>query len=474
VSGDVDATGQALSLVSTSGSITQTAGAITAQDLTLTAQAGVNLVNAVGSNSATVTATTLSLTPQGEDNNALQAPTVTIESRSGLIDIGDNLTDPGFTGMTISGTTAMSIDADSISFYAGYFSPTNRLVDLAPQQPVAIKVGDVTAQFDGMDNPAGGITVSFFAGPASTIEVLGSIASTNPGQGYIVVGDQVADTWTPGSILISGSLGANGTQVAPLNAIELNAVNNILLGDSQFQQAIVGAEQAGQTQFININAGEPAGVAQPATGAIFIGSNTLTLRAQGVIASQNTGAAPTTTTTTTGATATAVFGGIDLVNGNAASTVLTLGTTQATPSRTSPEIIDIFGTLVDATGATITGMDLAPSTAISLETPLAISDVYRANGCVIGMTGVCNLLSVQTLPTKLIQGVTLPTSDTGDSAGASVAAAAATKPIIYTATTPLIAYTPPEPVGDPTVTGVGSEEIWRGPICDPNGGVKCP
>ena len=152
--------------------------------------------------------------------------------------------------------------------------------------------------------------------------------------------------------------------------------------------------------------------------------------------------------------------------------MLTLGTTQA--SRNSPVIIDIFGTLNDATGMAITGIDLASSTAIALETPLAITDFYRANGCVIGMVGVCNLLSVQTLPIKLIQGVTLPSSDDGEVSSTSAAAAAAAKPIIYTATTPLIAYTPPEPVGDPTVTGVGSEEIWRGPVCDPNGGVKCP
>ena len=479
VAGGVYATGQALSLVSTSGSITQTAGVITAQDLTLTAQAGVNLINAVGSNSATVTATTLSLTPQGSSNNALQAPTVVIESRSGLIDLGDNLTDPGFTGMTISSATAMSIGADSFSFYAGYFSPANRLVDLAPQQPVAIKVGDITAQFNGMDNPAGGISVSFFAGPGSAIEVLGSIASINPGQGHLFVGDKVADTWTPGSILVSGSLGASGATIAPLDSIELNATNNILLGDSQFQQAILNAEQSGQTQFINIKAGEPAGVAQPGTGQIFIGSNTLTMRAQGVIASQNTGVTTTTTTTSsTGAaatTTTVAYGGIDLVNGNGASTALTLGTTQAAASRTSPMIVDIFGTLNDAAGTAITGMDLASTSAITLEAPLVISDFYRANGCVIGRVAACNLLTVQTLPVKLILGVTLPGSDEGDPASSSAAgsAAATAKPIIYTATTPLIGYTPPEPIGDPTVTGVGSEEIWRGPVCDPSGGAKC-
>ena len=473
VAGWVNATGQAVSLVSTSGSITQTAGVILAQDLTLTAQGGVNLIDAEGARSATVTATTLSLTPQADGNNPLQAPAVIIESRSGLIDLGDNLTDPGFAGMTISSATAKSIGADSISFYAGYFSPTNRLTDLAPQQPVAIKVGDVTAQFGGLDNPVGGITVSLFAGPGSTVEVLGAVASSNPGQGFIVVGDKVADAWTPGSILISGSLGANGSQVAPLNAIELNAVNNILLGDSQFQQAIVTAEQAGQTQFIDINAGEPAGVTHPQTGAIFIGSNTLTLRAQGVIASQNTGVDTTTTTTdtTTGPTTTVAYGGIDLVNANGASTVLTLGTT----SRTSPAIIDIFGTLNDSTGTAIIGIDLASSTAIALETPLAVTDFYRANGCVIGRAGFCNLMTTQTLPIKLIQGVTLSSSEQGQSSTSSVAGADAAKPILYTATTPLIAYSTPEPVGDPTVTGVGSEEIWRGPpACDPNGGGRCP
>lgn len=466
VTGQVQAAGQALALVSSGGSINQAGGVINAQDITLSAGGAVNLTDVFASDQVTITASGFSLTaaPTGSTTlgggSALQTPTLVIESRSGLIDIGDNLNDPGFTGMTITGATLAALNVNSISFYAGYFNPTAPLTDLAPQAQVAIKVGDIAAGFGGFSAPPTGATAYLYAGPASTVSVIGSVTSLNPGVGNIVIGDQTADAWTPGTIAVSGSIGANGTTLAPLNSIELNATNNILLGDSQFQQAILNAEKSGLTEFININGGEPSGVTQTGTGDIFIGSNTLTMRAQGVIVSQNTGA--------TGDDA-----GIDLVNANAASTVLTLGTTQANPSRGKPVIIDIFGTLNDTTGMAVAGMDLAPSTEIALETPLAVTDFYRANGCVIGEVGVCNLLSVETLPIKLIQGVTLPSSIEGESATASAAAADATKPILYTATTPLIAYTPPAPVGDPTVTGVGSEEIWRGPVCDPNGGAKC-
>jgi hypothetical protein len=148
--------------------------------------------------------------------------------------------------------------------------------------------------------------------------------------------------------------------------------------------------------------------------------------------------------------------------------VLFLGSTQATPSTTIPVIIDIFGAVNDATGAAITGKDLAPSTELALAAPLSVSDFYRVNGCVIGETGACNILSVAALPTKEIQGVILSTAASSDPAAESAAVAR-----VY-AQTILIPMTTITPVGDPTITGVGNEEIWRAPSCDPNGGKPCP
>ena len=454
LTGPVLAVGQAVALTSNGGSINQSGGSVNAQDITLDAAAAMNLINVTASNQATITASTLSLTTPVDATNALQAPTLVIESRTGQIDIGDGLVDPSFTGMTLSGATLHAFNTASVSFYAGYFKATDRLTDLAPEASVGIKVGDISADFKGLGAPAGGATASLFAGPSSTVEVLGSVTSTMPGLGHIIIGDKTADTWTPKAIDVSGSIGANGTTLAVLNSVELNATGDVLMGDSKFQAAITSAEAAGQTDLININSGEPPGVTQTGTGAIFIGSNTLTLRAQGVIVSQNTGA-------------TGDFAGISLPNGGALPTVLTLGTTQATAKNT-PLIIDIFATLNDASGMAVTGMALAPSSEIALEAPLTIGNAYRTNGCVVGETGACNILTVATLPTKLIQGVTLSTAASSDSDAETAAVARVYSQI------PLIPMKTVTPVGDPTITGVGNEEIWRDPSCDPRGDKPCP
>jgi hypothetical protein len=459
---NVTATGQLVFLTSTNGSINQTAGAVTGQDIFLSAGAAANLIAVVATDQATVTATTLSVQQTDPVNTGLVAPTLVIESRSGLLDIGDNLNDPGFAGMALSQATLDSMSFDSISFYAGYFSPTNRLTNLAPQAAVAIKVGDIAGDFSGMDEPTGGLTASLFAGPGSTVEVLGSVVSTS-GLGHLVVGDPVADTWTPKTIAISGSIGASGTTLAPLDTIELNATKNIVIGDSAFQTALQRALQSGGTSLIDINNKMPAGVMATGTQDIFIGSNTLILRAQGAIVSQNTGTGmpppPPPPTGTTQAPPPPEDAGISLVNAGAATTVLGLGST----SNSRTLLIDIFGSLTDATGLTVTGKDLAPSDAIALNRPLSISATYRANGCVIGETDVCTAVTV---PAKLIQGVILSTATSSDPETSGVL-------LPSYVSSPLITFKPVTTSGDPTITGVGNEEIWRGPSCDPKGDKAC-
>jgi filamentous hemagglutinin family protein len=440
LTGDISAAGQLVFLTSTNGSINQTGGAVTGLDITLSAGAGANLEAVVAADQATVTATALTVVQQAEatTTTGLVAPTIVIESRSGLLDLGDNLSDPGFTGMALSQATLDAMTFDKISFYAGYFAPTNPLTDLASPQAVAVKVGDITGDFKGLDNPAGGLTASIFAGPTSTVEVLGSVTSST-GLGHFVIGDPVADAWTPGTIAISGSIGASGTTLAPLNTIELNATANILMGDSAFQTALQHAAQSGQTALIDINHDMPAGVTQSGTEGLFIGSNTLVLNAQGVIASQNTGMKGEDV-------------GISLINGGAATTVLSLGST----SQSRTKVIDIFGSLTDSTGLVLTGKDVDPSTAIALEPPLTISNYYRVNGCTIGLTDVCTVVS---LPAKLIQGIVLSTST-------DPSADPAAPPIFVTPV--LVTFKAETPPGDPTITGVGSEEIWRVPSCDVN------
>jgi hypothetical protein len=190
----------------------------------------------------------------------------------------------------------------------------------------------------------------------------------------------------------------------------------------------------------------------------------LILRAQGAIVSENTGTGvppppPTSMTGTTEPPPPPEDAGISLINAGAATTVLSLGSTST--SRT--QLIDIFGSLTDATGLTVTGKDLAPSDAIALNQPLSISPPYRVNGCVIGETDVCTAVTV---PTKLILGVILSTATDSDPETSGVLL-----PSYVSA--PLITFKPVTSSGDPTITGVGNEEIWRAPSCDPKGDKAC-
>jgi hypothetical protein len=126
------------------------------------------------------------------------------------------------------------------------------------------------------------------------------------------------------------------------------------------------------------------------------------------------------------------------------------------------------------TGMAITGQDLAASSAIALETPLVISTTYRINGCVIGHVLDCKVTPpiVDSPVAKMIQGIVL--AGGGADPATSDSSTEATSPLarVYSQTV-LIAVKPTTPVGDPTITGVGNEEIWRAPSCDPSGGASC-
>jgi filamentous hemagglutinin family protein len=443
---DLIASGQDVNLTSTAGAISQTGGAVAAQTVELNAGAGLSLSSVTADDQVTIIANgVLSLVPAGDSTVALQAPSVVIEGRAGLIDLGDGLTTPGFGGLTVTNAGFNAIRADAISFYAGYFAgPTSRLDDLGPQNAGAIKVGTLSWNTAGLDEPEGGSSLSLFAGPGSTIAVTGSITPTTVGTGNLLIGDSVADAWTPKAILVSGGIGATGSTLQEVNAVELNAVSSVVFGSTNFISQVESAIADGRTSSINITLGLPGGVFSTGTNAIFLGANSVTLRAQGAIVSQNTGSDTTE-------------GGIVLPNDNRAAAVLTLGTTSASTTTPTPVVVDLFGGVTDATGLALTGKDVAPSSEVVLETPLLISDSYRFNSCTIGKSNVC---VVKSLPVKLIEGVILTTE--------------APAPLPSYAITPLITFKPLEPIGDPTITGVGNEEIWRGPSCDPKGETPCP
>jgi hypothetical protein len=286
-------------------------------------------------------------------------------------------------------------------------------------------------------------TLSLFAGPAYTVTVLGAVTPTASGQGDLVIGDaQQTGGWTPLSVYLDGggSLGAGEANASassqhPLNSVELNAVDNILIGSSAFVSAIDGFSPPNPITKVNIIAQIPKGVSPVGDiNRIFLAANTLTLRADNAIVQQNTGLSGQQT-------------GVVLTNGLKASTVLTLGRT-GTPTAgvSSPQIIDLSLSFFNANGTLINSRDAAVSPGITFEQPLNASSYYRVNGCEVHVSGACTPLpnTVYTLDIdKLIEGVQIANEDVA-------------------------------PTDDPTITGAGNEEIWRGPSCDRNGDTPCP
>ena len=442
LTGVITASGQDIELAST-GAISQTGGAIVADTVGVNAGTSVGLTSLTASRQVTITAGgALTLTPVTGSSVALQAPSVVVESRSrtGQVDLGDGLNDPGFSGVSISNASFSAIKADAIAFYAGYFG-ANRLVDLDPSAG-SIKVGMLSFNTTGLDAPSGGASLDLFAGPGATVSVSGSITPNTAGYGHILIGDSVADTWTPANILVSGGVGATGSTLTPLASVELNAVSSVVLGDAAFQSAVETAIDQGKTASINVTTGVPRGTSSTQTNAIFVGANTLTLRAQGAIVSQNTEEVRRD-------------GGVMLPNSAGAATVLTLGTTQASTLKASPVVIDLFGGLTNAAGMFLTGKDVAPSTEVVLEPPLQISDAYRFNGCTIGKTGVC---VIQSLPANVLEGNILAREP-------EVLLPNYFKSVVLTLTLSQPEANPTltesEETVDPLITGVGNEEIWR-------------
>jgi hypothetical protein len=262
------------------------------------------------------------------------------------------------------------------------------------------------------------------AGPAAKVRVTGEVAPVTNGTGGFVIGEPTAAGWTPNSIEVTGSLGrsttVNGvgfTDVRALGSIELNAIADVVIGTAEFI-SVISKAAAGD---INITRRLPAGITASGTdlNRVFLTAGTATLRADGRVVQQSTGALSDRPI------------GMLLTNPGGNSLALTLGRT-GTGAAGAPSLIDLSGTLFDGRGTQLIGNVAAASTAIDLE-GFQPSNSYRLNGCTIGAAGNCTPLTsslVDVRIEKLIAGNLLQAQDT-----------------------PLAA--------DPTITGAGNEEIWR-------------
>ncbi|HEY4031383.1 MAG TPA: filamentous hemagglutinin N-terminal domain-containing protein [Caulobacteraceae bacterium] len=346
------------------------------------------------------------------------APTLTIESAGGALTLGDNA-GAASGGMQISNTQFASIKADAVTFYAG--DTTN------PAARGNVTIGDLT--LDGAKIK----TLSVLAGATSKVSVTGAVVPAAGGGSALVIGGQdAAQSWTPLAIYVSGGLGDGSASQTlagekPLPSVTLNAVGDVLFGRDAFVTAITGVEAAGHANTINVDRNIPPGVAVAGADLnhVFVTADTLTVRANGVIAQENTGITGTSN-------------GIILTNRAGARYFATLGRTgpPLAGSNLAPQVIDLSLAYFNAAGLLINQQIAAASPGVNLG-ELPRSDLYRINGCTIGAAGSCTPLPntiVDVSIGKLVQDIRL------------------------------IAQAPP-PAYDPTITGAGNEEIWRTNAC---------
>ena len=385
-------------------------------------------------NSVTLRASDLTLTGGVDATQACSptcaSPTLSIESRTGPLTVGDAPSGVSFAsgGMTIDNGEINRLQGDSVALYAGDTTNAAARGDL--------QVGDVSLNGGAIK------TLSLFAGPADTVSVLGSVVPQTAATGAIVIGAADATTgWTPKSIDVTGALGRGGSGPAAvgtaLQSVELNSVQDTLIGEAAFVSAVSKAEAGAggaPEDVINITRGLPTGV-QPDPSELnrnIITTGVLTLRSNGFIVGQNTGSI-------------GQQGGILLTNPTHATQVLTLGRASAAANGSAtPELIDLSINFYNSAGVLITRQAAAISPGVDIG-DLTRTDAYKINGCTIAVAGACTPLPntiVDVGIDKLVEGVQISTED------------------------------PPQ-IDDPTITAAGNEEIWRGPVCDQAHGRDC-
>lgn len=431
--GAASSAGGAATLTSTAGDVTL-AGTFNGAGLTLAANggganvtgtataSGAGSVTATGGlNIASLTADTLTL--RGSDltlTQLLQATracaagcttaTLTIGNTQGGLNLGDGVSGPG--AMNISAAELAAMKGGLVDLYAG--DPAN------PAVRGNLAVGNAT-----LDGSRIG-TLELFAGSQYGATLSGVLA---PGAGGNLVVGSADPTlgWTPRGVIVSGGLGVGSAHAAagaqqPLQSVTLNSLGDVIIGNARFVTAIDTAIAGSAASTINITRNIPVGVEilPPDVNRTYITADTLTLRANGVIVSQNSGR-------------TGDPQGILITNAGRKPTTLTLGRVGAAPaSGLAPSLIDLSLSYYNQNGVLLTNAQAANGGGISLS-GLSLTDAYKVNGCSIGAGGNCTPppnTVVDVSIGKLVEGVQLATE------------------------------APPQTY-DPTITGAGNEEIWR-------------
>ena len=189
---------------------------------------------------------------------------------------------------------------------------------------------------------------------------------------------------------------------------------SIEIGEAGFLSRLDSVAAQGGDRSVNVSQDAPSSLPVAAPGRVFVQSGVLSVSASGYIAQQNTSVVA------------GVSSGIVLTNPNHANRVLTIGSGVSAPTS-----VDLFLSLNNQTGATLSGNQAATSSAIHLN--IARTKSYRVNGCVIGEAGVCAVLADAILNLQ-------PADLTSD----------------------LLLSAIPRPANeDLTLFGTGNEEMWR-------------
>jgi hypothetical protein len=228
--------------------------------------------------------------------------------------------------------------------------------------------------------------------------------------------------------------GAIGSPAAPFGSVSLIASGDILLGSSPFDSA---AEQIPVTTAggaVNPLAPTPdppftPTVTDRSDGAVFLDVVNLTIAAGGRVLQQNTSGP------LSGADSGAMIGG---------------NLTLETYNGAGPQNFDLYATFV---GPTVTGAAAAASNRIILNTPATDPGrpLFRVDGCVIQSAGACTM-----------------SAQAAAAVGAQVATVFSSKPAPVVAPVqvmPVFLLTQPQAadVQDTSVIGATNEEIWRKP-----------
>ena len=394
-----------------------------------------------------------------------QAANAQIESRTGALRVGGAAgsgTGTG-TGLVLDGTEFGQLRiAGTLKLYAGSTTGSAR--------------GDLTLQ-DLTTTTANTPSIVFLVGSGNNALVQAVVAPSATG-GLLRIGDATDLSWRPGSILLTGGLGAaavsGGTSYSSVRAydeVHLAARSDILMGSQRFITLIQGTAVAD----IDTATGKPVGVGPTGdeVNKVFVATGKLEVSAENKVVQQNT--APQ----------------------GAGAPVGVFFTGKFTPALIidPPKIVELWGALAGADGKVLGGAAAGGAVtfvvvdASGASIPQPAGAKYKFNSCDVGASscsasigigggggsggggsaelGVSQISAGVLAARDALSGSALGSgsSNSNDSESSEETGENEVSSDDVTSVPTLLAVTPPvsadDIVTDPVTTGAGSEEIWR-------------